>query len=59
MGTASFPDDGTTFDALVRVAEESRFTDKRQQASPPDSSRAGASTERPSTPAVTRRHPSE
>lgn len=59
MGTASFPDDGTTFDALVRVAEESRFTDKRQQASSPNSSRAGAGTERPSTPTVTRRHPSE
>jgi diguanylate cyclase (GGDEF)-like protein len=35
MGTASFPDQGTTFDALVRVAEEARFEDKRRQASGP------------------------
>jgi diguanylate cyclase (GGDEF)-like protein len=31
MGTATFPEDGTTFDALVRGAEESRFEDKRRQ----------------------------
>jgi diguanylate cyclase (GGDEF)-like protein len=35
MGTASYPDQGTTFDVLVRMAEESRFEDKRRQASPP------------------------
>jgi diguanylate cyclase (GGDEF)-like protein len=33
MGTASFPDQGTTFDALVRVAEEARLEDKRRQVS--------------------------
>jgi hypothetical protein len=33
MGTASFPEQGTTFDALVRAAEEARFDDKRRQAS--------------------------
>lgn len=32
MGTASFPHQGTTFDALVRVAEEARIEDKRRQA---------------------------
>jgi diguanylate cyclase (GGDEF)-like protein len=37
MGTASFPDQGTTFDALVRVAEEARFEDKRRQSSGPRS----------------------
>ena len=31
MGTASYPEQGTTFDALVRVAEESRIEDKRSQ----------------------------
>ena len=31
MGTASFPEQGTTFDALVRVAEEARYEDKRRQ----------------------------
>jgi diguanylate cyclase (GGDEF)-like protein len=31
MGTGSFPEQGTTFDALVRVAEEARFEDKRRQ----------------------------
>lgn len=31
MGTASFPQQGTTFDALVRVAEEARLEDKRRQ----------------------------
>ena len=35
MGTASYPEQGTTFDALVRVAEESRYEDKRRQASGP------------------------
>jgi len=35
MGTASFPDQGTTFDALIRVAEEDRFLDKRRQSSGP------------------------
>jgi len=34
-GTASFPEQGTAFDALVRVAEEARFGDKRRQASEP------------------------
>ncbi len=29
MGTASYPEQGTTFDVLVRVAEESRMEDKR------------------------------
>jgi diguanylate cyclase (GGDEF)-like protein len=33
MGTASFPDQGTTFDVLVRVAEEARLEDKRRQVS--------------------------
>jgi len=32
MGTASFPEQGTTFDALVQVAEEARYDDKRRQA---------------------------
>jgi diguanylate cyclase (GGDEF)-like protein len=31
MGTASYPEQGTTFDALVRVAEEGRIEDKRRQ----------------------------
>jgi diguanylate cyclase (GGDEF)-like protein len=31
MGTATFPQQGTTFDALVRVAEDARFGDKRRQ----------------------------
>jgi diguanylate cyclase (GGDEF)-like protein len=31
MGTASYPDHGTTFDALVRVAEEGRIEDKRHK----------------------------
>jgi diguanylate cyclase (GGDEF)-like protein len=35
LGTASFPEQGTTFDALVRMAEESRFEDKRRQGSGP------------------------
>jgi diguanylate cyclase (GGDEF)-like protein len=35
MGTASFPEQGTTFDALVRVAEEARYEDKRRQSSGP------------------------
>jgi diguanylate cyclase (GGDEF)-like protein len=35
MGTASFPEQGTTFDALVRGAEEARFEDKRRQAPGP------------------------
>jgi diguanylate cyclase (GGDEF)-like protein len=35
MGTASFPEQGMTFDALVRMAEESRFEDKRRQGSGP------------------------
>ena len=35
MGTASYPEEGTTFDALVRVAEESRLADKRRQTSAP------------------------
>ena len=34
MGTASYPDQGTTFDALVRVAEEARIGDKRSQGLP-------------------------
>jgi len=29
MGTASYPEQGTTFDVLVRVAEEGRIEDKR------------------------------
>ncbi len=32
MGTASYPEQGTTFDALVRVAEEGRMEDKRAKA---------------------------
>lgn len=32
MGTATFPQQGTTFDVLVRVAEEARIEDKRRQA---------------------------
>jgi len=43
MGTASFPDQGTTFDALVRVAEEARFEDKRRQSLGPRTTE-GAST---------------
>jgi diguanylate cyclase (GGDEF)-like protein len=35
MGTASYPEQGTTFDALVRVAEEGRMEDKRAKASGP------------------------
>jgi diguanylate cyclase (GGDEF)-like protein len=35
MGTASFPEQGATFDALVRVAEEARFEDKRRRSSEP------------------------
>jgi diguanylate cyclase (GGDEF)-like protein len=36
MGTATFPQQGTTFDVLVRVAEDGRFEDKRRQASRPN-----------------------
>jgi diguanylate cyclase (GGDEF)-like protein len=35
MGTASYPDQGTTFDALVRVAEEGRIEDKRRKTPSP------------------------
>lgn len=35
MGTASFPEQGTTFDALIRMAEEARYDDKRRQGSGP------------------------
>jgi diguanylate cyclase (GGDEF)-like protein len=35
MGTASYPEQGTTFDALVRVAEEGRMEDKRAKLSAP------------------------
>jgi diguanylate cyclase (GGDEF)-like protein len=42
MGTASFPDQGTTFDVLVRVAEEARFLDKRRQSSDPHRPPPGA-----------------
>jgi|WetSurMetagenome_2_1015567.scaffolds.fasta_scaffold324103_1 diguanylate cyclase (GGDEF)-like protein len=38
MGTASFPEQGTSFDALVRIAEEARFEDKRRQGPAPTSS---------------------
>jgi diguanylate cyclase (GGDEF)-like protein len=38
MGTASFPEQGSSFDALVRIAEEARFEDKRRQAPAPSSS---------------------
>jgi diguanylate cyclase (GGDEF)-like protein len=31
MGTASYPEQGTTFDLLVRVAEEARIEDKRRK----------------------------
>jgi diguanylate cyclase (GGDEF)-like protein len=31
IGTASYPEQGTTFDVLVRVAEEGRIEDKRRQ----------------------------
>jgi len=33
IGTASYPEQGTTFDVLVRVAEEGRIEDKRRQSS--------------------------
>ncbi len=36
MGTASYPEQGTTFDVLVRVADEGRIEDKRRQASGPE-----------------------
>jgi diguanylate cyclase (GGDEF)-like protein len=35
MGTASYPEQGTTFDALVRVAEEGRIQDKRRKTPDP------------------------
>jgi diguanylate cyclase (GGDEF)-like protein len=35
MGMSSFPEQGTTFDTLVRVAEEARLEDKRRQAAGP------------------------
>jgi len=35
LGTASYPEQGTTFDALLRVAEEGRLNDKRRQAPVP------------------------
>jgi diguanylate cyclase (GGDEF)-like protein len=42
MGIASFPEQGTTFDVLVRVAEEARLEDKRRQATnPPNPEEAG------------------
>lgn len=46
MGTATFPQQGTTFDVLVRVAEEARLEDKRRQASSP-SQVVAADTEPP------------
>jgi diguanylate cyclase (GGDEF)-like protein len=36
LGTATFPQQGTTFDVLVRVAEQARFEDKRRQSSSPN-----------------------
>jgi diguanylate cyclase (GGDEF)-like protein len=35
MGTASFPEQGTTFDTLIRMAEEARYEDKRRQGAAP------------------------
>ena len=49
-GTASFPEQGTTFDALVRVAEESRLDDKRRQAASPQPADALEGSARPSHP---------
>jgi diguanylate cyclase (GGDEF)-like protein len=33
LGTASYPDEGSTFDALVCAAEDARYKDKHRQAS--------------------------
>jgi diguanylate cyclase (GGDEF)-like protein len=35
MGTASYPEQGTTFDVLVRVAEDGRIGDKRRKTPDP------------------------
>jgi len=53
MGTASFPEQGTTLDALIRVAEESRFEDKRRQASGPRN--VAEVAEQPGSPSSPRR----
>jgi diguanylate cyclase (GGDEF)-like protein len=56
LGTASFPEQGTTFDALVRVAEEARFEDKRRQSSGSRNVEGGsAATPVPSSTAASRR----
>jgi diguanylate cyclase (GGDEF)-like protein len=41
MGTASYPEQGTTFDALVRVAEEGRIEDKRRKTPGPQNPMLG------------------
>jgi diguanylate cyclase (GGDEF)-like protein len=50
VGTASYPEQGTTFDVLVRVAEEGRIEDKRRQSAqlppPGDLSNAGRTSVR-------------
>jgi diguanylate cyclase (GGDEF)-like protein len=45
MGMASFPDQGTTFDALVREAEEARFDDKRRQSQAPKTAEAASASD--------------
>ena len=51
MGMASFPDQGTTFDVLVRVAEEARLEDKRRQVSRPGATDAMGAPTPPADPA--------
>jgi diguanylate cyclase (GGDEF)-like protein len=58
MGTASYPEDGTTFDALVRMAEEARFADKRREPSAPSQSPARSATDAEPAHDSSRRHPS-
>jgi hypothetical protein len=59
MGTASFPDQGTTFDALVRMAEEGRLEDKRRQVSRPRSVEAAGAADPPAAPVPAPRRPGD
>lgn len=50
MGTASYPEQGTTFDALVRVAEEGRIGDKRNKTPAPQNPMLGGELSDKATP---------
>jgi diguanylate cyclase (GGDEF)-like protein len=57
MGTASFPEQATTFDALVRVAEEARLEDKRRQVSRPSAADAAGAADPLAAPVSAPRRP--